>query len=353
MPYPNLEPSPDFGRLLRALAREVPDRVPFIELFLDEEIMVALREAPFSEDPAERWQEMADLYLKLGYDYMPAATGFGYPYRQIGAADTAALPRAERTWVEESHGIIETWDDFERYAWPEPAGEHYLPIEQAAQALPDGMKLIPHGPGGVLENVMWLMGYEPMSYAMADQPDLIQAMFDRIGKALVTMFGVMASHEGVGAVFLGDDMGFKTQTMISPADMRRYVFPWQRRIAEAVHAHGKPFLLHACGNLDEVMDDLIDYVEIDGKHSFEDVITPITEAKERWGDRIALLGGVDMDILARGTPEQVRKRTREVVEACMPGGGFALGSGNTVANYVPVENYIAMMEEGRRVGAYS
>jgi uroporphyrinogen decarboxylase len=201
--------------------------------------------------------------------------------------------------------------------------------------------------------VMWLMGYEPMSYAMADQPDLIEAMFERIGGALVKVFDAIASHDAVGAVFLGDDMGFKTQTMISPEDMRRYVFPWQRRLAEVVHAAGKPFLLHACGNLEAVMDDLIDDVGIDAKHSFEDVIMPVTEAKQRWGDRIALLGGIDVDLLTRGRPEQVRARTREVLEACMPGGGYALGSGNSVANYVSLGNYLAMLEEGWRVGVYA
>jgi uroporphyrinogen decarboxylase len=59
-----------------------------------------------------------------------------------------------------------------------------------------------------------------------------------------------------------------------------------------------------------------------------------------------------MVVLARGTSEQVRARTREVLEACMPGGGFALGSGNSVANYVPIENYLAMLEEGWRLGVY-
>ncbi len=215
------------------------------------------------------------------------------------------------------------------------------------------MGLIPLGPGGVLENVMWLMGYRPMSYAMADQPDLVQALFDRVGEMLVHVFDRMASHETVGAVFLGDDMGFKTQTMISPEAMRRYVFPWQRRIVDAVHAHGKPLLLHACGNLDAVMDDLIDCVGVDAKHSFEDVITPVTEAKKRWGGRVALLGGVDVDLLSRATPQQVRRRTREVLQVCMPGGGYALGSGNSVANYIPVENYLAMLEEGWRSGVYA
>jgi len=83
---------------------------------------------------------------------------------------------------------------------------------------------------------------------------------------------------------------------------------------------------------------------------WEDVIQPITEAKALYGDRIAVLGGIDMDLLARGTEAAVRARVREVLDACAPGGGFALGSGNTVANYVPVGNYLAMLDEGWRYG---
>ena len=101
------------------------------------------------------------------------------------------------------------------------------------------------------------------------------------------------------------------------------------------------------------MNDIIDDVKIDGKHSFEDVIMPVAEAKRRWGDRVAILGGVDMDPLSRGTPEEVRARTREALAGCMPEGGFGLGSGNTIANYVPLENYFAMLEEGWHLGAYA
>jgi uroporphyrinogen decarboxylase len=44
----------------------------------------------------------------------------------------------------------------------------------------------------------------------------------------------------------------------------------------------------------------------------------------------------------------VRKRVRDTLDACMPGGGYCLGTGNSVANYIPVENYLAMLDEGRR-----
>jgi uroporphyrinogen decarboxylase len=93
-------------------------------------------------------------------------------------------------------------------------------------------------------------------------------------------------------------------------------------------------------------------VQIDAKHSYEDTFLPVTEACRRYGDRVAILGGVDMDFLCRAMPEEVRAYVRHVIDGCGPGGGYALGTGNTVANYVPVENYLTMLDEGRRYGVY-
>ena len=64
------------------------------------------------------------------------------------------------------------------------------------------------------------------------------------------------------------------------------------------------------------------------------------------------LGGIDVGVLARATEEEVRQYTRRVLEQCAPGGGYALGSGNSVANYVPVRNFLAMLEVGKEVGVY-
>jgi len=73
----------------------------------------------------------------------------------------------------------------------------------------------------------------------------------------------------------------------------------------------------------------------------------IKEAKDRYGERIAILGGIDMGFLTRAKPAEVRERVRETLEHCQPGGGYCLGTGNTVANYIPVDNYLAMLDEGR------
>jgi uroporphyrinogen decarboxylase len=99
-----------------------------------------------------------------------------------------------------------------------------------------------------------------------------------------------------------------------------------------------------------VIDDYIDLVKIDAKHSFEENVIPVQEVKKRWGNRMSLLGGMDVDFLVRNSTEAVRRKTREILEACHPGGGYFLGSGNWVTEYVPLDNYIAMLDEGRRFG---
>ena len=140
-------------------------------------------------------------------------------------------------------------------------------------------------------------------------------------------------------------MGFRTGTLLSPEALRRYVLPWHARQAAVAHEHGQQYFLHSCGNLAAIMDDLIDWVGIDAKHSFEDAIMPVEEFHRRYHDRVASLGGVDVDVLARGSEADVRRRTREVIDACAPLGRFAVGSGNSIPSYVPLANYLAMLDE--------
>ena len=119
-------------------------------------------------------------------------------------------------------------------------------------------------------------------------------------------------------------------------------------MVDTSHQAGRPYLLHSCGNLSPILEDLIEDVGIDARHAFEDAIESVVLAKQRYGDRIALLGGIDMDFLCRATEEQVRQRVRDTLQKCMPGGGFCLGTGNSVANYLPLDNYLAMLDEGRK-----
>jgi uroporphyrinogen decarboxylase len=147
------------------------------------------------------------------------------------------------------------------------------------------------------------------------------------------------------AVFPGDDLGFKTGPLISPADLRTYILPWHKTFAAMTYDRGLPYFLHSCGQIESIMDDLIDDVRIDGKHSFEDAILPVEDFQARHGGRIAALGGLDVNILSAGSEDDVRRRTRTLLDICGERGRYAVGSGNSIPSYVPVRNYLAMVDE--------
>jgi uroporphyrinogen decarboxylase len=366
-----VERSPDFENLRRTLLRQRPrGPVPFIELFADpgtiqtllgEELTwLSIIEGEVRDRESTRRREWRgrpalDAILRFcyenGYDYVYAGTGLSFTRENfLVGADVAGVgnfPGGVRVWQDERTGPIQSWADFEAYPWPEPDRIPYSALEYLNEVVPEGMK-ISVNLSGIFENSSWLMGLESFSYALADQPELVEAICQRVGELTAAAAAHAVTIDNVGMVFLGDDLGFATGTLISPDVLRQHIFPHYRRLVEIVHAADRLMLLHSCGNLERIMDDLID-VGFDAKHSFEDKIMPVEEVYERWGDRIAVLGGVDMDLLARGSEEEVRKRTRQILETCAARGtGYCLGTGNSVANYLRPENYLTMLDEGRR-----
>lgn len=146
------------------------------------------------------------------------------------------------------------------------------------------MRVVAADLGGPFESLTFLMGFEGFSYALAEQPDLVEAIRVRVEEILCAVVENTTSMDWVGAQWIADDMGFKTGTLASPEVLRQYVFPTQRRMCEIAHRNGKPVFLHSCGKLDRIMEELIDDIGIDAKHSFEDVIEPVWEAKRKWGE---------------------------------------------------------------------
>ena len=351
--------SPDFSRFLKVLRREgTPDRLPFYELFADKPIKDKIMDKPCllsSVLPMGNFDELAkneiEFWRRCGFDYVPAAPPFMFAVKASISKDTAEASGGVRLWLNEAATvIIKTRADYEKHRFPAVENLAWTAFDRLLELLPDGMAAIGQT-SGVLENVMWLMGHEGLAFALADDPELVQLMADKVGEALLKLTRLMLERPQVRAVQMGDDMGFNTATFISPAALQKYVFPWQKKIVAATHAAGRPFILHSCGNLAKIMDDLIDDVGIDAKHSFEDAIMPAAEVKRRWGKKVAILGGVDVSVLARASVEETRAYTRKVIQDCSPGGGWALGSGNSVANYIKPENYLAMLEEGWKLGA--
>jgi uroporphyrinogen decarboxylase len=241
-----------------------------------------------------------------------------------------------------------SWEDFERYPWPKPEEFDFFAFEYLSRNLPEGMGLIACHGGGVFEHLSWIMSLEGLSVALHEEPRLVRAVADRLGELMMAFYSHILDLDNLVAVFPGDDMGYKSATMISPDLLRTYVLPWHARFAAMTHAKKLPYFLHSCGRVDAVMEDLISVVGIDGKHSFEDGIVPVEDFQARYGKRIAVLGGIDINILSGGSPDDVRRKTHRLVTTCGALGRYAVGSGNSVPSYVPLENYLVMIDEAHR-----
>jgi uroporphyrinogen decarboxylase len=238
--------------------------------------------------------------------------------------------------------LISSRDGFERFPWPDPSSIDPAILDAVTSDLPEGMRALVFSPVGVLENLVDLIGYDDLCFMLVDDRELVTDVAVRIGESLLGLYRQIVPHPAVGAVMANDDWGFKTQTMISPTDLREFVYPTHREIVRIARGAGKPVLLHSCGQLLEVMDDIIDDIGYDAKHSYEDIIEPVETVYDRWGARVAILGGIDVGFLCDSTPEEITRRCRAMLERASGRGGYALGSGNSIPHYVPDESYFAM-----------
>lgn len=335
--------APNWDGFLRNLRREgTPDRVYYFEHGIADNMLDAI---------AGRY----DLYANL----TPSAAGYSHQqrlavHRFLGHELMRVFPLRARleaprrggAWTEEGRGVITTWEEYAAFPWPRIDDADFSVLDYYNTHLSADMRVF--HVMDLWDSVRELFGFETLCYVLYEDPTLVQAVVDRVGGFIEGVVRTLCDYRCFGAVYIGDDLGHKTGLIFSPEVIRRYALPWHQRLADIAHAHDKLFLFHSCGMMYELMDDYIDDVRIDAKHSFEENVLPVMAVKRQYGARMSLLGGVDVDLLARGTETDIREKTREILACCQPGGGYCLGSGNWVTDYIPLENYLAMLDEARK-----
>lgn len=331
---------PDIENLLRVLRGEKTDKVPLFELFMDDPISEY-----FAGHPADETDELGHLKMVIdaaynaGYDYATThACSLYFPTNHRESAASVSMS---------GDGMITDWESFEKYPWPNVADYDFSALDRIRDYLPEGMKLTVMGPGGVLENVTAILGYDNLCLMLYDEPELLKAVFNRVGQILVEYYEKAAAFDTVAFLISNDDWGFNTQTFLSVPDMRRLVFPWHKKIAEVIHSYHKPAVLHSCGYMTDVMEDIIEDMKYDAKHSYEDNILSVEESYKRWGDRITILGGLDLQYLFASSREEIYERCMRLMELTHINGRYALGTGNSMAYYIPVDRYEAIIQANR------
>jgi len=341
-------PTPDYRRLLAAIEHSEPDRVPLAELGFDsavKEAFLGRRVRGVCDEVEFWWRAGYDyLYLRPSYEYLgaPGSAAVGTPLHDQPDSEPFSMTRG---------GPVRSWADLESYPWPDPATVDCTRILEAASLVPEGMGII-SGVGGIFTRTWMITGFEHFCLSLSSDPQLVAAVFRKVGQIQAEVVRRITVFPKVFAIWYGDDLAFGTSLLVSPRIYRSHLYPWIEEMVSIAHQAHMPFILHTDGKVWALLDDLV-AMGVDVLHPIEPTAMDIAEVKRRYGKRLALFGNVDLgSTLVSGSPEDVRQEVRERIRTLAPGGGYAVGSSNTVTSYVPTENFNAMREATLEYGHY-
>ena len=247
-------------------------------------------------------------------------------------------------------GVIKTYQDFERYPWDEVEDcffkEYTRYFDALERHMPVGMKAIGGVGNGIFECVQDIVGYTDLCYISYDDPELYANLFKKVGEVNLAIWKRFLARYNDLYVTLrfGDDLGYKSATLLPADDVITHIIPQYKLIIDEVHRYNKPFLLHSCGCIFDVMEDIITVAGVNAKHSNEDAIATFDIWVEKYGDRIGNFGGIDLDVVCRADRAEMREYIHTMIDKCKGHGGFAFGTGNSIADYVSPDGFLAMVE---------
>ena len=346
---------PNFERIKTAMRHEEPDRLPLIEALVSYEIQSQFLGKTVEDSDLK---SQAEFWVQAGYDSIPLTVGMMSPGEVT--KESSIYRVVQKTlrkegdevvpWNIEENGVITDARDYERFPWEEAARLDFNKFSGIQPFLPKGMKIL--ACSGKVFTVTWmLLGFQNFCLSLYMQEELVSKVFQKVGEIQVQGAKELSRIPNLGALWVVDDLCYGSGPMIDPKFFRKYVFPWYEELGALAKKQDLLFFFHSDGNIWPVMEDLIS-IGFDAIHPIDPTSMDIREVKARVGKKLGILGNIHTDLLNRGTPGQVRKLTRETIRDIAPGGGFAIGSGNSVPNWARFENYQAMRETALKFGKY-
>ena len=345
--------TPDFENFMIALNCEEPKRVPLGDYSVDPILI-----DQFMGKPVRTLKEQVEFRVAAGFDFIGYLSGiyelFGTAHgiaTKQGTASTADGGKRTRVWADEQEGVITNWEQFEKYPWPSADDFDLSSWDELDRILPKGMKAV-LALGKIYTPVWMFMGAETFFEALQFNEPLVAALFEKIGSIQYEVLQRVAEHPCVGAVHNPDDIAHNTGMLVDPKYLRKYLFPWYKKMGRVCRDKGIGFIFHSDGDCTEVMDDLVE-AGFQGFNPIQPNCMDIVEVKKKWGDKLCLIGNINLDsTLTLGSPQDVRAEVYERIRTIGPGGGYMVASSNSLADYVPLQNMKAMIEATFKYGKY-
>jgi uroporphyrinogen-III decarboxylase len=352
---------------MTALGRGQPDMVPWVEGGIEEEAQIRIMGGRTDFTPGE-------LCRALGMD------GFGYHFPASGKAKATQAHQAAtsakdswyypanvtfqfvppwiarmgvdastgRTYVKE--GLLTSRDSLALFDEFLPDPNHQARYDRVAEwivryredyAVFAGIRL---GTASTLES----MGLEAFSIALFEDPDLVKEVHRRFSEWSAEVVENINKLD-VDFIWAYDDHADTRAPWVSPAMYEEFIQPYQKIVTDRIR---KPWVFHSDGNVLPILDNLLK-LGMNGLHPIQPSAMDISLIKQKYGDKVCLIGNIDLDYtLTLGTEEEVEREVRDRIERIGEGGGYIISSANSITNYCKPENIRAMARAVRQYRRY-
>lgn len=347
-------------RFLAALDHQVPDRVPLFDFLFQQPLFEALigrRPGSYNGPDAVRCA------LALDHDGVWLPFGGFSGYRPEYLAENVyrdewgtTYQKTPSSWPIDApiDYPIQTRADLRGYRPPDPtlpgrAADIELARDLVAQEPGEDIALL-GGVQGPLTTLWLLMGYEAISYALYDDPALIDELCV-ISNEFFKEAARRSVEAGCVGIWVSEDLGDSTRGFFRLVHYRQHLLPPFVELVDYVDSLGVPVILHSCGHITLYLDDLAQ-TKIAAIHPLQRTAgMDLRTVKERYGSRFCIIGNIDSSrTLPYGTPEQVAAEVREAIDIAAPGGGYVLASDHSLHDGISVENIVTMFKVGAEHG---
>ncbi len=235
---------------------------------------------------------------------------------------------------------------FDGYAFPEsPDPRFFADIERDIASAPDRFRMFNVGLA-LFERAWSLRGMENILVDLYDNPMFVHEMFDRIAACQTALVREALRHD-IDAVFFMDDWGQQKGLIMGPVLWRKFILPVLRRMYGTVRDAGKYVVIHSCGDVDELYDDLID-AGVNCVHPVQPEVMDAPALIGAYRGRLAFYGGLSTQrVLPFGTPDDVKREVRMLLDAGRDG-GYIFAPAQSIEGDVPLGNILALIETVRR-----
>jgi uroporphyrinogen decarboxylase len=341
-----------YERVIAALERRQPDRVPYLESVIDLRLMQSLLPGcdyyAFNEwIGIDSVGQNRSSWSRDNVEYVDKAQGlFRDKWGVIRAFGPESTPAPVR-------GPIQRPEDLKTYTPPDPESPDVLGNLPEVVARYKGKKAVTALCRDAFFNPAFLRGMAQFLMDMIENPGLVHELIE-----ITLAHDIRATERviqaGVDIVIFGDDYADKNSPLMSPRHFKEYILPGLKRCVDAAHQAGAYVIKHTDGNIMPILDMIVD-TGIDGLNPIEPAAgMDIGFLKQRYGSRVALIGNIDCGYLLSQAPvAEVRRVTRETIQVAAPGGGYCLSSSNSIHSSVKPENFMAMIEAWRECREYA